>query len=158
MIFSHKYLITLAFFPFNIFLGYVYLSPILTLYTPPHWYGKVTPNLSLTSCNIYMCALGVQCPASPISRLRRERVWLFPGVLYNLLPRISHTTDHTITHISTCISLLRITMAEQLSYSQRSPKQQLWYNRYNLLPKTSHNTNHVIISRFSQVLNATVSK
>ena len=145
MIFSYKYLITLAFFPFNIFLGYVYLSPILTLYTPPHWYGKVTLNLSLTSCKIcmcalgvqcpascylpspanlnshvlqYMCALGVQCPASPISRLRRERVWLFPGVLYNLLPRISHTTDHTITHISTCISLLRITIAEQLSYSQ----------------------------------------
>ena len=25
------------FFLFNMFLGYVYLSPILTLATPPHW-------------------------------------------------------------------------------------------------------------------------
>jgi len=32
-----QYLLTLAFFPFNIFLGYVYLSPILTLFPPPHW-------------------------------------------------------------------------------------------------------------------------
>ena len=32
-----QYLITLIFFPFNIFLGYVLLSPILTLFTPPHW-------------------------------------------------------------------------------------------------------------------------
>jgi len=39
-----QYLITLAFFPFNIFLGYVYLSPILTLYTPPHWCA--VPSLS----------------------------------------------------------------------------------------------------------------
>jgi len=32
-----QYTLTLIFFPFNIFLGYVYLSPILTLFTPPHW-------------------------------------------------------------------------------------------------------------------------
>ena len=32
-----QYMITLVNFLFNIFLGYVYLSPILTLYTPPHW-------------------------------------------------------------------------------------------------------------------------
>ena len=32
-----QYTITLVNFLFNIFLGYVYLSPILTLYTPPHW-------------------------------------------------------------------------------------------------------------------------
>ena len=32
-----QYLITLGFFPFNFFLGYVYLSPILTLFPPPHW-------------------------------------------------------------------------------------------------------------------------
>ena len=32
-----QYITTLVFFLFNIFLGYVYLSPILTLYTPPHW-------------------------------------------------------------------------------------------------------------------------
>lgn len=32
-----QYLLTLIFFPFNIFLGYVLLSPILTLFTPPHW-------------------------------------------------------------------------------------------------------------------------
>ena len=31
-----QYYSTLVFFLFNIFLGYVYLSPILTLYTPPH--------------------------------------------------------------------------------------------------------------------------
>ena len=32
-----QYRITLVFFLFNIFLGYVFLSPIITLYTPPHW-------------------------------------------------------------------------------------------------------------------------
>merc|ERR1712130_218202 len=32
-----QYPITLGFFPFNFFLGYVYLSPILTLFPPPHW-------------------------------------------------------------------------------------------------------------------------
>jgi len=32
-----QYLITLGFFPFNFFLGYVYLSPILTMFPPPHW-------------------------------------------------------------------------------------------------------------------------
>ena len=32
-----QYVITLGFFPFNFFLGYVYLSPILTLFPPPHW-------------------------------------------------------------------------------------------------------------------------
>ena len=32
-----QYLLTIIFFPFNIFLGYVLLSPILTLFTPPHW-------------------------------------------------------------------------------------------------------------------------
>ena len=32
-----QYLLVIIFFPFNIFLGYVYLSPILTLFTPPHW-------------------------------------------------------------------------------------------------------------------------
>ena len=32
-----QYILTLIFFPFNIFLGYVNLSPILTLFTPPHW-------------------------------------------------------------------------------------------------------------------------
>ena len=31
-----QYIITLVNFLFNIFLGYVYLSPIITLYTPPH--------------------------------------------------------------------------------------------------------------------------
>ena len=31
------YLLVIIFFPFNIFLGYVYLSPILTVFTPPHW-------------------------------------------------------------------------------------------------------------------------
>ena len=31
-----QYLTTLVFFLFNIFLGYVHLSPIITLYTPPH--------------------------------------------------------------------------------------------------------------------------
>ena len=30
-----QYLLVVIFFPFNIFLGYVYLSPILTLFTPP---------------------------------------------------------------------------------------------------------------------------
>jgi len=30
-------LLTLIFMPFNVFLGYTYLSPILTSYTPPHW-------------------------------------------------------------------------------------------------------------------------
>ena len=69
MIFSYKYLITLAFFPFNIFLGYVYLSPILTLYTPPHWYGKVTPNMLLTSCNICVCT---RCAVPSLSHLTVE--------------------------------------------------------------------------------------
>ena len=32
-----QYLVTLIYFPFNIFLGYVLLSPILTNFTPPHW-------------------------------------------------------------------------------------------------------------------------
>ena len=32
-----QYFSTLVFFLFNIFLGYVYLSPILTVYTPPHF-------------------------------------------------------------------------------------------------------------------------
>ena len=32
-----QYYSTLVFFLFNIFLGYVYLSPIITLYTPPHF-------------------------------------------------------------------------------------------------------------------------
>ena len=32
-----QYMLTLIFFPFNIFLGYVYLAPVLTLFTPPHW-------------------------------------------------------------------------------------------------------------------------
>ena len=32
-----QFRITLVFLLFNIFLGYVYLSPILTLHTPPHW-------------------------------------------------------------------------------------------------------------------------
>ena len=32
-----QYMITIVNFLFNIFLGYVYLSPILTVYTPPHW-------------------------------------------------------------------------------------------------------------------------
>ena len=32
-----QYFSTLVFFLFNIFLGYVYLSPIITLYTPPHF-------------------------------------------------------------------------------------------------------------------------
>jgi len=32
-----QYMITLIFFPVNIFLGYVLLSPILTLFAPPHW-------------------------------------------------------------------------------------------------------------------------
>ena len=32
-----QYLLVIIFFPFNIFLGYVYLSPILTVFTPPHW-------------------------------------------------------------------------------------------------------------------------
>lgn len=32
-----QYLLVISFFPFNIFLGYIYLSPILTLFTPPHW-------------------------------------------------------------------------------------------------------------------------
>ena len=31
-----QYCTTLVFFLFNIFLGYVYLSPILTVFTPPH--------------------------------------------------------------------------------------------------------------------------
>ena len=31
-----QYFTTLVFFLFNMFLGYVYLSPIITLYTPPH--------------------------------------------------------------------------------------------------------------------------
>ena len=35
--YSTQYLITLGFFPFNFFLGYVYLSPILTMFPPPHW-------------------------------------------------------------------------------------------------------------------------
>jgi len=42
-----QYLLTIAFFPFNIFLGYVYLSPILTLFTPPHW-CKVPELMNLT--------------------------------------------------------------------------------------------------------------
>ena len=70
MIFSHKYLITLAFFPFNIFLGYVYLSPILTLYTPPHWYGKVTPNLSQYVLQyMYVCT---RCAVPSLSHLTVE--------------------------------------------------------------------------------------
>ena len=32
-----QYLLMFAFFPFNIFLGYVSHSPVLTLFTPPHW-------------------------------------------------------------------------------------------------------------------------
>ena len=32
-----QYVITFAFFPFNFFLGYIYLSPILTTFPPPHW-------------------------------------------------------------------------------------------------------------------------
>ena len=32
-----QYFSTLVFFLFVIFLGYVYLSPIITLYTPPHF-------------------------------------------------------------------------------------------------------------------------
>ena len=32
-----QYMITIVNFLFNIFLGYVYLSPILTVYTPPHF-------------------------------------------------------------------------------------------------------------------------
>jgi hypothetical protein len=30
-------MLTVFFFPFNLFLGYVYLSSILTNFTPPHW-------------------------------------------------------------------------------------------------------------------------
>ena len=32
-----QYFTTLVFFLFNMFLGYVYYSPILTVFTPPHW-------------------------------------------------------------------------------------------------------------------------
>ena len=32
-----QYKITLVTFLFNMFLGYVYYSPIITLYTPSHW-------------------------------------------------------------------------------------------------------------------------
>ena len=32
-----QYIITLVNFLFSVFLGYVYLSPILTVFTPPHW-------------------------------------------------------------------------------------------------------------------------
>ena len=39
-----QFRITLVFLLFNIFLGYVYLSPILTLHTPPHW--CVVPELA----------------------------------------------------------------------------------------------------------------
>jgi len=42
-----QYLLVLIFFPFNIFLGYVYLSPILTVFTPPHW-CKVPDLMNLT--------------------------------------------------------------------------------------------------------------
>ena len=35
--FYNQILLTLAFFPSCIFLGYVQLSPVLTLFTPPHW-------------------------------------------------------------------------------------------------------------------------
>jgi len=42
-----QYLLVIAFFPFNIFLGYVYLSPILTLFAPPHW-CKVPELMNLT--------------------------------------------------------------------------------------------------------------
>ena len=35
--FNLQYVITFAFFPFNFFLGYIYLSPILTTFPPPHW-------------------------------------------------------------------------------------------------------------------------
>jgi OCT family organic cation transporter-like MFS transporter 13 len=34
---TFQYVLTIMFFPFNIFLGYIYLSPILVLFTPPHW-------------------------------------------------------------------------------------------------------------------------
>ena len=41
-----QYMITGALFPFNLFLGYVYLSPILTLFAPPHWLGfPLSPHL-----------------------------------------------------------------------------------------------------------------
>jgi len=42
-----QYLLMFAFFPFNIFLGYVSHSPILTLFTPPHW-CKVPQLMNLT--------------------------------------------------------------------------------------------------------------
>ena len=41
-----QYMITGALFPFNLFLGYVYLSPILTLFAPPHWLGFPPPSWS----------------------------------------------------------------------------------------------------------------
>ena len=40
-----QYMITIVNFLFNIFLGYVYLSPILTVYTPPHWCQAVWSTL-----------------------------------------------------------------------------------------------------------------
>ena len=39
---GEQLMITGALFPFNLFLGYVYLSPILTLFAPPHWYVIIT--------------------------------------------------------------------------------------------------------------------
>ena len=42
-----QYILVIAFFPFSIFLGYIYLSPILTLFTPPHW-CKIPELMNLT--------------------------------------------------------------------------------------------------------------
>ena len=43
-----QYLLVIMFFPFNVFLGYVYLSPILTIFTPPHFcHVPQLSNLSL---------------------------------------------------------------------------------------------------------------
>ena len=62
-----QYMITGALFPFNLFLGYVYLSPILTLFAPPHWLGFPPPswssfpqNKSSSPCPIcYDCTINV---------------------------------------------------------------------------------------------------
>jgi len=68
-----QYLLTLAFFPFNIFLGYVYLSPILTLFPPPHWCwvpelahlsAQERKELAIPRCSAHPSTLP-PCPGTP---------------------------------------------------------------------------------------------
>ena len=54
-----QFLLMFAFFPFNIFLGYVSHSPVLTLFTPPHW-CKVPQLMNLTKEHRKLLAIPIE--------------------------------------------------------------------------------------------------